>query len=101
MTQSTTRAVPVDVAIGGKTYRFAAPPDQVERLGALAARVDAALNEIKTNEPNADRDRQIILCCLTLMSDLADAEQKNDLQVSAVTQFHRQLAERLQNLLPA
>ncbi len=95
------RPLPVDVTIGGKTYRFAAPPDQVERLQAIAARVDAVLNDIKTNEPHADRDRQTILCCLTLMSDLADAERKLDDQVSAVTQFHRMLADRLQGLIPA
>jgi cell division protein ZapA (FtsZ GTPase activity inhibitor) len=95
-----TRALPVDVTIGGKSYRFAAPADQVERLHAIATRVDAVLNEIKTSEPMADRDRQTILCCLTLMSDLADTEQRNDAQVTAVTQFHRMLADRLQTLIP-
>lgn len=95
------RPLPVDVQIAGKSYRFAAPPDQVERLQALAARVDAVLNDIKANEPQADRDRQAILCCLTLMSDVADAERKLDDQVGAVTQFHRMLADRLQGLIPS
>jgi cell division protein ZapA (FtsZ GTPase activity inhibitor) len=94
------RPLPVDMTIGGKSYRFAAPAEQVERLQALAARVDAVLNDIRHNEPQADRDRQTILCCLTLMSEVADMERKLDDQVGAVTQFHRLLADRLQGLLP-
>ncbi len=97
---SNSRAMMVDVNIGGRPYRFAAPPDQLERLKALAARVDALLNAMKQAEPNADRDRQMVLACLTMASDLDDAQLKLDGQATAVTQFHRQLADKLTALLP-
>jgi cell division protein ZapA (FtsZ GTPase activity inhibitor) len=95
-----TRAVPVEVMLGGRTYRFAAPDNQIERLQQLAARVDALFTEMRHTEPHADRDRQMVLCCLTLASDLADAGARLDDQASAVTQFHRQLTDKLANLLP-
>ncbi len=101
MTVPLPRAVMVEVTVGGRSYRFASPPEQEQRLRALAARVDALLNNMRGAEPHADRDRHMLLACLTLASDIADANDKLDAQVSAVTQFHRQLTERLSVLLNA
>ncbi|NBV54922.1 MAG: cell division protein ZapA [Proteobacteria bacterium] len=93
--------VHVDVVMGGRSYRFAAPAGQETRLKALAARVDALLTDLRQSDPNTDRDRLLVLACLQLTSDVADAHGKLDDQASAVTQFHRGLAERLEKLLPA
>lgn len=92
--------IQAEVIIGNRSYKFASPADQQTRLRALAARVDAMLNELKLADPNIDRDRQLILTCLQLSSDLSDAQQKLDDQAVAVTQFHRGLAERLEKLMP-
>lgn len=95
------RVLPVDVTIGGRSYRFAAPAEQLEHLKNLAARVDALFAETREGEPHAERDRLMVLCCLTMASDLAEAGTKLDDQASAVTQFHRQLADKLGALLPS
>lgn len=93
--------VHVEVMMAGKSYRFAAPVGQESRLKALAARVDALLADLRQGDPSMDRDRLLILACLQLTSDVADANAKLDDQASAVTQFHRGLAERLEKMLPA
>ncbi|MBI1308933.1 MAG: cell division protein ZapA [Proteobacteria bacterium] len=92
--------VQTEVTIGGRSYRFATPTGQEARLKALAARVDAMVNELKSADPNTDRERQLILTCLELASDLADAHQKLDEQATAVTHFHRAVNERLEKLMP-
>jgi len=89
-----------DLTIGGRSYRLATVDEQENRLRALAARVDAQLKELKEADPNIDRDRQLILACLQLASDLADAHAKLDGQAVAVTHFHRDVAQRLEQLLP-
>ncbi len=89
----------VEVHIAGRSYRFASPSDQVNRLTSLAARVDALVNEMKQADPQTDRDRHLILACLTLASDVAEAQQRLDEQASAVTIFNRGLAERLETIL--
>jgi cell division protein ZapA (FtsZ GTPase activity inhibitor) len=66
----------------------------------LAARVDALVAELKLADPAIDRDRMLILACLQLVADLSDAHQKLDEQATAVTHFHRNLSERLEQLLP-
>jgi cell division protein ZapA (FtsZ GTPase activity inhibitor) len=91
--------VMLEVTIGGRSYRFASPTDQVNRLKSLSARVDALINDMKQADPNTDRDRHLILACLTMASDLADAQQRLDDQAAAVTNFNRGLAERLESLL--
>lgn len=100
MSAAPARAIPVDVTIGGRSYRFAAPADQIDRLKALSARVDALVDSMRQAEPGADRDRQMVLACLTMASDLDDAQLKLDGQATAVTQFHRQLTDKLTALLP-
>lgn len=92
--------IQMEVTIGGRGYKFATPQGQEGRLKALSARVDAMLAELKRADANIDRDRQLILACLQLASDVADAHQKLDDQVAAVTHFHRNLTERLEKLLP-
>lgn len=92
--------IQVEVTIGARAYRFAAPVEQEPKLKALAARVDAILTEIRTSDPATDRDRQLILACLELASDLADAHRKLDEQATAVTHFHRAVNERLEKLIP-
>ncbi|TKW61456.1 MAG: cell division protein ZapA [Blastochloris viridis] len=89
----------IDLTIGGRTYRLATSTGDETRLKALAARVDAMLNELKQADPNIDRDRQLILTCLQLMAELSEAHTKLDDQATAVTYFHRTLAERLETLI--
>lgn len=91
----------IDLTIAGRTYKLATTAGDETRLKALAARVDAMLQELKHADPNIDRDRQLILTCLQLVADLAEAHQKLDDQATAVTHFHRTLADRLEKLLPA
>lgn len=89
----------VDLIIGGRSYRLATTTGEETRLKALAARVDAMLNELKNADPDIDRDRQLILTCLQLMAELSEAHGKLDEQATAVTSFHRALAERLEGLM--
>lgn len=93
--------IQMEVQIGGRGYRFATPAGQETRLKALAARVDALLADLKNTDPAVDRDRQLILACLQLSSDVADAHQKLDEQATAVTLFHRGVNERLEKLIPS
>ena len=91
----------IDLTIAGRTYKLATGAGEETRLRALSARLDAMLQELKMADPNIDRDRQLILTCLQLVADLAEAHQKLDDQATAVTHFHRSLADRLELLLPA
>ncbi len=91
----------IDLTIAGRPYRMATSSGDETRLKALAARVDAMLQELKMADQNIDRDRQLILTCLQLAADLADAHQKLDDQATAVTHFHRTLSERLERLIVA
>jgi cell division protein ZapA (FtsZ GTPase activity inhibitor) len=90
----------IDLTIAGRTYKLTIASGEETRLKALASRLDAMLQELKHTDPNIDRDRQLILTCLQLVADLAEAHQKLDDQATAVTHFHRTLSERLENLLP-
>ena len=90
----------IELLIAGRTYKLSTAAGEETRLRALSARLDAMLQELKHADPNIDRDRQLILTCLQLVADLAEAHQKLDDQATAVTQFHRTLADRLENLLP-
>ncbi len=90
----------IDLTIAGRTYRMATGAGEETRLRALAARLDAMLQDLKMQDPNIDRDRQLILTSLQLVADLAEAHQKLDDQATAVTHFHRTLADRLETLLP-
>jgi cell division protein ZapA (FtsZ GTPase activity inhibitor) len=90
----------IDLTIAGRTYKLTTNQGEETRLKALASRLDAMLQELKHADPNIDRDRQLILTCLQLVADLAEAHQKLDDQATAVTHFHRTLSERLENLLP-
>ena len=91
----------IDLTIAGRSYKMATSAGDETRLRALAARVDAMLQELKLADPNIDRDRQLILTCLQLVAELSDAHQKLDDQATATTHFHRTLAERLERLMPA
>ena len=91
----------IDLTIGGRTYKLATASGEETRLKALASRVDAMLQELKSADQNIDRDRQLVLTCLQLVAELSDAHQKLDDQATAVTHFHRTLAERLETLLPS
>lgn len=90
----------IDLTIAGRTYKMATGAGEETRLRALASRLDAMLQELKMADANIDRDRQLILTCLQLVADLAEAHQKLDDQATAVTHFHRNLADRLESLLP-
>lgn len=90
----------IDLTIAGRTYKLATTAGEETRLKALASRLDAMLQELKLSDPNIDRDRQLIVTCLQLVADLAEAHQKLDDQATAVTHFHRSLADRLETLLP-
>ncbi|RYG62119.1 MAG: cell division protein ZapA [Alphaproteobacteria bacterium] len=90
----------IDLNIAGRTYKLTTSAGDETRLKALAARVDAMLQELKLADPNIDRDRQLILTCLQLVADLAEAHQKLDDQATAVTHFHRTLSDRLERLIP-
>lgn len=89
-----------EITIGGRSYKLATTAGQENRLIGLSARIDAMLSELKLADPAIDRDRQLILTCLQLMADLSEAHQKLDEQATAVTHFHRNLADRLEQLLP-
>ncbi|RYD47378.1 MAG: cell division protein ZapA [Verrucomicrobiaceae bacterium] len=89
----------IDLNIAGRTYKLSTTAGDETRLKALAARVDAMLQELKMADPNIDRDRQLILTCLQLVADLAEAHQKLDDQATAVTHFHRTLSDRLERLI--
>lgn len=90
----------VELLIAGRSYKIATPSGEETRLKALASRVDAMLQELKLSDQNIDRDRQLILTCLQLVAELAEAHQKLDDQATAVTHFHRTLTDRLETLLP-
>ena len=90
----------IDLTIAGRTYKMATGAGEETRLRALASRLDAMLQELKMADANIDRDRQLILTSLQLVADLAEAHQKLDDQATAVTHFHRSLADRLETLLP-
>lgn len=90
----------IDLTIAGRTYKLATGSGEETRLRALAARVDAMLQELKLSDQHIDRDRQLVLTCLQLVAELAEAHQKLDDQATAVTHFHRTLTERLEHLLP-
>lgn len=89
----------IDLTIAGRSYRMATSAGEETRLKALASRVEAMLQELKLADPNIDRDRQLIVTCLQLVADLAEAHQKLDDQATATTHFHRTLAERLERLM--
>lgn len=90
----------IDLTIAGRTYKMTTSAGEETRLKALASRVEAMLLDLKHADPNIDRDRQLILTCLQLVAELAEAHQKLDDQATAVTHFHRQLSDRLESLLP-
>lgn len=91
---------PTEVTIGGRLYRLSVPPAQAAHLRALALRVDAIVAELKAADAFMDRDQQLMLTCLQLAGDLHKAQTDLDETVSATGRLHRQLAERLEILLP-
>lgn len=90
----------MNVMIAGRAYPLAVDKGQENKVNALAAHVDAILADLKRADPLMDRDRQLILCALQLASEVGDYQERLDDQNTSVMRFHRDLATRLEQLIP-
>lgn len=90
----------VTIVMGGKPYKLAVPSSDETKVKALAARVDMLLSDLRTADPTMDRDQMWALVALQLASQAGEATDDADEQGQSVMRFHRELALRLENLLP-
>jgi cell division protein ZapA (FtsZ GTPase activity inhibitor) len=90
----------MNVTIAGRAYPLAVEKGQETKVTALASHVDAILSDLKRADPLMDRDRQLILAALQLASEVADYQEQLDTQNTSVMRFHRDLATRLEQLIP-
>ncbi len=90
----------LSLTIGGRTYRLAVNAGQETNVKAVAANLDAILNEMKKADPLMDRDQMLILAAIQLASEASDVKSDADEQATSVMRFHRELATRLEQLLP-
>lgn len=90
----------MNVTIAGRVYPLAVDKGQESKVNALASHVDAILADLKRADPLMDRDRQLILAALQLASEVGDYQERLDDQNTSVMRFHRELATRLESLIP-
>ena len=89
----------IDVTIGNKPYRLNVKEGGENSARALAEKVDGMMTELRRLDATMDRDTQLILTALQLASEFEEARTGQQNTVTAVGQFHRALAERLETLL--
>lgn len=91
----------VDVTLAGRSYKLAVASGQAEQVRQLASHVDTLLADLRRADPLMDRDRQLVLACIQLAAESLQARDTLDEQGHSVMQFHRELALKLEKLLPA
>lgn len=88
-----------NLQIGNRGYRVQVPSGQEQRLQSVAARVDAALNQIREASGNTmDRDRLLVMSALTIADELHEAQMRQETERHTLVSFHANLAERLENV---
>lgn len=65
----------LDITIMGREYRIACPPDKVDTLRAVAARVDAEMSAIASKTHNAIPERVAVMAALNLAEALLNETQ--------------------------
>lgn len=90
----------VEVMLAGRSYKLAVANGQEDKVRSLATHVDALLAELRSADPLMDRDRQLVLACIQLAAESLQSRDSLDEQSSSVMQFHRELALKLEKLLP-
>lgn len=89
----------VEVTIANKAYRLNVKEGGEITARALSQKVDSMMAELRKLDATMDRDTQLILTALQLASEFEEARTSEQSTVTAVGQFHRALAERLETLL--
>lgn len=90
----------MNIVLGGKTYRLAVPKNEEARVTNLAAHVDSLMGDMRRADPMMDRDQMWALVALQIAAQAAQAAEEGDTQGQSVMRFHREVALRLENLLP-
>ena len=91
----------IEVMIAGRSYKLAVDPSQETKVKAVAAQIDGTLAEFKRANPNVDRDQMLVLACFQWASQATEAADKLDEQGLSVMKFHRELANKIEKMLPA
>ena len=66
----------VNVKIGGRLYRMACADGEEEHLAALAARVDAKIDELRGSFGEIGDTRITVMAALTVVDQLGEAERR-------------------------
>lgn len=90
----------MSISLGGKIYRLAVPKAEQARVTRLASHVDDLMNAMRKADPTMDRDQMFALVCLQIAAQAAEAVENGDEQAQSIMKFHRELAVRMENLLP-
>jgi cell division protein ZapA (FtsZ GTPase activity inhibitor) len=90
----------IEVMIAGRAYKLAVDPSQETKVKAVAAQIDGTLADFKRANPNIDRDQMLVLACFQWASQAAESSDRLDEQGLSVMKFHRELANRLERMLP-
>lgn len=90
----------VNISLGGKSYRLDVPKGEEARVQNLASHVDGLMQDMRKADPMMDRDQMWALVALQLAAQATEAMGKLDDQGHSVMRFHREVALRLESLLP-
>lgn len=91
----------IEVMIAGRGYKLAVDPSQETKVKAVASQIDATMAEFKRANPNIDRDQMLVLACFQWASQATESIERMDEQGLSVMKFHRELANKIEKLLPA
>lgn len=91
----------IEVMIAGRAYKLAVDATQESKVKAVAAQIDGTLAEFKRSNPSIDRDQMLVLACFQWASQASENAEKLDEQGLSVMKFHRELANKIEKLLPA
>ncbi len=87
----------VQVTIAGRSFRIACAPGEEEHLGALAAQIDARIENMRGSFGEIGNQRLTVMAAITLADELVESRRRTADLEAEVTELQRTVAEKAES----
>ena len=87
----------VQVTIAGRSFRIACAPGEEEHLGALAAQIDARIENMRGSFGEIGNQRLTVMAAITLADELVESRSRTANLEAEVAELQRTVAEKAES----
>ncbi len=87
----------VQVTIAGRSFRIACAPGEEEHLGALAAQIDARIENMRGSFGEIGNQRLTVMAAITLADELVESRRRTADLEAEVAELQRTVAEKAES----